>query len=190
MVWIISIAFENTFCDIIMITWNKLCPCKYFTRAYLGVQYSSRIDLMEVAAFYPSGGKGGEGAANSNISPLYPKYCIVFRHPRDFTNKVPGPPWFYQQNSGTLLNFPTISWSEFSFFRSSKVRSSVFHCICLSMVAGWHHFQKLDISPSWAVAEYFQLNFTQDLGSTQCNSRTLVSRAYYWISPHATCEAS
>ena len=41
---------------------------------------------------------------------------------------IPAPSWFYQQNSGTFFNFPNICWSEFFFVRSSKVRSSVFHC--------------------------------------------------------------
>jgi hypothetical protein len=117
-----------------MITWNKFCPCKYFTRANLGIQYSTRIDLREEASFYRSEGKGMGGAVNSNILPLSPKYCILFRHPRDFTNKVPAPPWFYQENSGTFLNIPYISWSEFSLVRNSKARSSVFHCISICPV--------------------------------------------------------
>jgi hypothetical protein len=72
-------------------------------------------------AFYPSGEKGMGGAVNSNISPLFRKYCILFRYPRDFARKIP-----------TLYSiFRTLPgpWSEFSFVRSFKVRSSVFHCI-------------------------------------------------------------
>jgi hypothetical protein len=47
------------------------------------------------------------GAVNIIISSLFPKYCILFRHPCDFTNKVPA-------LSSILRTFPGPSflWTE------------------------------------------------------------------------------
>ena len=110
-----SIASKSTSCDITMITWSKFFL--HFARAYLGFRYSSRIDFREEAAIYPSEGKGMGRAVNRNILPLFPKYCILFRHSRDFTYKVPA------------LSSIFRTWSEYSLVRSCKVRSSVFHCM-------------------------------------------------------------
>jgi hypothetical protein len=54
------------------ITWSNFCPCKYFTKVYLVIQYSSRIGLREEAALYPSGGRGWKEEVSTSI--------ITFRH--------------------------------------------------------------------------------------------------------------
>jgi hypothetical protein len=119
-----------------MITWNKYCPCKHFTRAYLGIQYSTRIDLKEEAAFTkhitPAGKGDGRGQSLltfrhcfKNIASYFSTPVILptkFQHPRDITNKIPA--------LSSILR--KILGPSFLFSRSSKVRSSVFHCAIIN----------------------------------------------------------
>jgi hypothetical protein len=98
-----------------MITSNKFCPCKYFTKAYLAIQYSSRVDLREDAAFYSSGGRG-QSIVTFRL--CFQNIASYSDTPLDLTNKIPA-------LSSIFRTFPGPS---LLFFRSFNVRSSVFHC--------------------------------------------------------------
>jgi hypothetical protein len=106
--------------------WKHFLRYDEYFKQILSLQISS---LFRYPIFFNSQLEGGgsilpqwgEGAVNGNILLLFPKYCILFRHSHDFTNKVLAPLLFYHKNSGIFLNFPIISWSKF--FLSRVLRS-------------------------------------------------------------------
>jgi hypothetical protein len=110
---------------------NKFCPCncKYFTRAYVGIPIFFENQFEGRGSILPQRGREWEGQSIVTFRHCFKNIASYSSTPVPwFYQHVPAPPRFYQQNSSTFLNFPKISWSEFSFVLSSKVRISVFHC--------------------------------------------------------------
>ena len=68
---------------------------------------------------------------------------------------IPAPLRFYQQNSGTFVNNPRLCWFGNCLVRDYLVRSSVFHCRCMSNV--------ITICNAFIVDKGLQVNWQRNL---------------------------
>ena len=93
-------------------------------------------------------GEGMGEAANSNISPLFPKYWILFWHPRDFTNIISALSSVFRTSPGPSFLLPEVLRSEVRWF-TVKYSFKFDTLISLSKTIRYHD-ETYKIGNSWA----------------------------------------